>query len=88
MNIDALQYFKKIILSLHANKTNSLYLRVNVLGLIEQFFSNADQSGELTSAVKKDSYSDEMKDLGARISFFLKTYKNTKRFSLLKLFFF
>lgn len=73
MNINVLQYLKKITLSLNAKKINSLFLRVNVLGLIEQFFSNADQNGELASDIKKSLYNDEMKDLGVRISFFLKT---------------
>lgn len=73
MNIDALQYLKRITLALNSNKTKSLFLRVNVLGLIEQFLSNADQNGELASDIKKSSYSDEMKDLAVRISFFLKT---------------
>lgn len=74
MKIDMLYYLKIIkVITRKNEQVNILKLRVNVLSLIEKFFSNADFSGLNNPAPKKHSYTKEMQELGARLSMFLKT---------------
>lgn len=73
LKIDILYYLKSIKENaLQKERVNILRLRVNVLSLIEKFFSSADFSAFNAGAAKKYSYTKEMHDLGARLSMFLK----------------
>lgn len=73
MKIDVLYRLKAIEEALQTEKVNLLKLRVNVLGLIENFFSAADFTIPNTTEVKKQSYAKEMQELSNRLSFYLKT---------------
>ncbi|MEJ8842098.1 helix-turn-helix domain-containing protein [Lacibacter sp. H375] len=74
MKIDMLYYLKAIKEITQQNEhVNILRLRVNVLSLIEKFFSSADFSAFNAATPKKYSYTKEMHDLGARLSMFLKS---------------
>lgn len=75
MKIDMFYYMKTIREITHNNEQVNIFrLRVNVLSLIEKFFSSANFSAFHNAATaKKYSYTKEMHDLSARLSMFLKS---------------
>lgn len=73
MKIDVLFYLRSIKETVNQHEQGSgLRLRVNVLSLIEKFFSSAD-FGAANADTKKHSYVKEMHELGGKLSMFLKT---------------
>ncbi|MEJ8817096.1 helix-turn-helix domain-containing protein [Lacibacter sp. H407] len=71
INVESLQYLKKIISLLQRGATESLALRVNILGLLNQLFEKAAVMNEKANC-KHLSYAVEMEALSAQLSSFLK----------------